>query len=202
MPPDRQTSLSPPQKIVDLAHQVLGTIDLDPWSTKQTAILTQPKAFFDLDEELLVDVLAREWSGAHRLFLAVPSGTRTTRALLNKTLTEYRQGRVREALVWIGSNEALLSTPWIWDHLVLMPWRRLRPQFRDNDLGRYVSVNPGSWSWVAYLAPAINPSLRHGAIARFHVAATPFGRIICDGAYAESDWVQSYEAVHGHPYDG
>ena len=195
-------NLCPPQPVVDLAQQVMGQIDLDAWSSPYSGRITQASRGYDHTALDLEQICAMDWEppAQGRTLVAVPSGTANGRRLANKALKELRAGRIQEAVLWLGANESVLSLPWLWDHLVLIPFRRLRPLAWEPDLETFYSVSSGSWSLVAYLPPAGPEALRLQRIARFYTCAAAIGRVIADGSSGDSDWELAYEAAFRRPY--
>lgn len=195
-------NLAPPLAVIELALQVMGQIDLDAWASPHSALATSAASGYD-HTALSVDEICRmDWQpgGDGRVLVPVPSGTANGRRLANKALREYRKGRIREALLWIGSSEALTTIPWIWDHLVLIPWRRLRPLAWHDELQEFYAVSPGSWSFIGYLPPLESRDQRMARIARFHVCAAPYGRVITDENAGDSDWQDAYATTFKAPY--
>lgn len=200
--PQPLINLCPPQAVVELAQQVMGQIDLDAWASPHSGRITQASRGHDHTQLDVDAVCAMDWQcgGQGRALVAVPSGTANGRRLANKALRELRAGRIQEAVLWLGANEALLSLPWLWDHLVLIPFRRLRPLAWEPDLETFYGVSSGSWSVIAYLPPAEPHQLRMQRIARFHVCAALIGRVIADEGAGDSDWAEAYRSAFGRPY--
>lgn len=180
----------------------MGQIDLDAWASPHSNLITGSVSGYDHTQLSVDEICSIDWEppGAGRVLLSVPSGTKTARQLCNKLLGEYRRGLIQEALIWLGPNEAITSLPWLWDHLVLMPWRRLRPMAWHDELQEFYAVSPGSWSAVIYLPPAAPHELRMTRISRFHVCAAPLGRVIAAEDAGDSDWQDSYAATNRAPY--
>ena len=119
--------------MIEVARCAMGGIDLDPFSTPEINHIVQAARFLDRDPAIEV-VTGRHWSpaGEKRVLLAVPSGLSLGRALANKLLQEYRAGHVKQAVLWLGSNEVLSACPWIWDFPICLPFRRLAPCYWDD----------------------------------------------------------------------
>lgn len=195
--------LAPPPEVITQARAVLGAIDLDPYSTPTINQLVLAARIYDRDEEPLEHVVTRPWdvSGDRRLFVGPPVGAAATRRLLNKTLREYRAGRVREAVLWIGHNESIIRCPWLWDFPVCLPFRRLRPCYYDDELEEFRTVSPSDWSAIAYLPPSDSAMLFHNRLSRFHVAFSAIGRCVFNEFSGEGEWEAAYKAVTRRAYD-
>lgn len=192
----QRRSLSPPKAVVDVARATMGGIDLDPYSTEEANRLVQAARYLDRDDDPEI-VTGRHWSpaGSKRLFLGVHSNIGITRALLEKALAEYRGGHVTEAILWFNTNEALTHCPWLWDFPICLPFRRLAPCFWDDELEKFIRVQPASWSAIVYMPPASPPGLFARAIARFSAAAGPLGRVVVDQWSGEGIWEAAYRAA-------
>jgi hypothetical protein len=197
--PDR--SIIPPAAVIDVARATMGAIDLDPFSEAEINHVVQASRYLERTDDMEV-LVGRHWSpgGQQRVLLAIPSGLRRSRALANKLLSEYRAGHISQAILWGGSNELLTACPWIWDFPVCLPFRRLAPQFWDDELERPERVLPADWSAIVYLPPAEPSATFRSAVARFHAAAAPVGRIVLDEWSGESRWQDCYQARMGKPY--
>lgn len=199
--PDR-VDLAPPPEVVRVARATLGAIDLDPYSTPAINGLVLAARVYDRDREDLDAVLARPWevSGEGRVFAGPPTGAGVSRRLLNKLLQEYRSGRVRQAVIWLGHNETLIRVPWLWDFPLCLPFRRLRPCYFDDELEEWRTVAPSDWSAIIYLPPASPPEAFHSGLSRFYVACGPLGRVVLDSNSGDDDWQRHYEVLHGRPF--
>lgn len=194
-------SIIPPAAVIEIARQTMGAIDLDPFSDAEVNHVVQAARYLERTEDLEVAV-GRNWSpgGAKRVLLAAPNGLRRARALANKLLSEYQAGHIRQAVLWSGSNELLVACPWLWDFPICLPFRRLAPQFWDDELERSERVLPADWSAIVYLPPAEPTAEFRSALARFHAAAAPIGRIVLDEWSGESRWPECYADRIGKPY--
>lgn len=193
--------LAPPQAVIEVARCAMGGIDLDPYSTPEVNHIVQAARFLERDS--LIDIAAgRHWSpaGGKRVLLAVPSGVAMGRALANKLLQEYRAGHISQAVFWPGSNEALAACPWIWDFPICLPFKRLAACFWDDELDKIIRVAPADWSPIVYLPVASPADAFTNALARFHAAAAPFGRVVLDQWSGEDRWQRAYEAATRKPY--
>jgi len=193
--------LIPPAHVIEVAHCTMGGIDLDPYSSAEVNHVVQASRYLDRDNDMAV-ATGRHWSpgGGKRVLLAIPNGLRRARALAGKLLAEYRAGHIDQAVIWSGSNEILAACPWLWDFPICLPFRRLAPQFWDDELEQAARVPPADWSPIIYLpTPAPSGAFRE-ALARFHAAASPYGRIVLDEWSGESRWQESYQVTLAKPY--
>lgn len=194
-------ALLPPAHVIEVARCTMGAIDLDPYSNAEINHVVQASRYLERDEDMAI-ATGRHWSpgGGKRVLLAVPNGLRRGRALANKLLREYRTGSIKEAVFWSGSNEILASCPWLWDFPVCLPFRRLAPRFWDDELEQTARVLPADWSAIVYLPPPHPSGAFREGLARFHAAASPYGRVVLDEWSGESRWLESYQASLGKPY--
>lgn len=190
--------LTPPRAVIEVARAAMGAIDLDPWSTPEANRLVQAAQFLERSDDLAV-ATGRHWSpgGSRRLFLAVHSGIKLSRALANKVLTEYRGGHVREAILWFGCNEILTHCPWLWDFPICLPFKRLAPCFWDDELEEYFTVPPADWSAIVYLPPPHPSDAFQMGLARFHASTAHLGRIVLDERSGEGGWEEPHRIAVG-----
>lgn len=195
--------LAPPKDVVLGAKSVLGAIDFDPYSTKDINRLVNAARFIDRDEVSLEQIIYQDWEspGDKRVFVGAPTGAALTRRLINKTLKEYRAGRIEHAVLWLAHNEAIIRAPWLWDFPICIPFTRLRPTWWDDELEVFRPVAPSDWSAIVYLPPP-HPSNRFQTmISKFHTAFSPLGRIVFNEYSSETDWEISYKNMKKHPYN-
>jgi|TARA_R100001163_G_C5064026_1_gene201482 hypothetical protein len=206
MPEPRRVNkcdLAPPAEVIQGARSVLGTIDLDPYSTPDINRAVIASRFYDRDLETLDSIVHKDWecSGEGRVFVGAPTGAALTRRLVNKTLTEYRTGRIDQAVLWLAHNEAIIRLPWLWDFPVCIPFRRLRPQWWDDELETFRGVSPSDWSAIVYLPPPANPSMFQSMLSRFHNVFGAMGRVVFNEYSGQGDWDEAYQALYKKPYD-
>ncbi len=195
--------LAPPVDVVRAARSVLGVIDLDPYSTPDINRLVQAARFYDRNEISLEEIIRTDWESPNgkRVFVGAPTGAALTRRLLNKTLTEYRAGRIDHAVLWLAHNEALIRAPWVWDFPICIPFRRLRPTWWDDELEVFRGVAPSDWSAVVYLPPPESHQQFDAMVSRFHNAFNPIGRIVFNEYSGSNDWEKSYQITLKKPYN-
>lgn len=194
---------APPVNVIQAARAVMGAIDLDPFSTPLNNRLVTAARIYDCEKIHIDDILHRTWlcGGEQRVFLGTPTGATLSRRLLNKTLREYRDGRVKQAVLWIAMHESMLRHPWIWDFPVCIPYRRLRASWYDDEFERWQPVNAATWSFVVYLPPATPNTEFLAKLSRFSVAFSPIGRVVFNEFSGETDWMDSYRLSMKKPYD-
>ncbi|MEN9763186.1 MAG: hypothetical protein RI906_3012 [Pseudomonadota bacterium] len=195
--------LTAPKDVITQARAVMGGIDFDPYTTPYNNRLVLASRIIDLrltDPELIA-TMPWEVGEKGRVFLSVPGGGTLCRRLANKALREYRAGRVKEAVIWLGVNESMTRMPWIWDFPVCVPFRRLRPRYWDEEAEQFRPIAPANWSFALYLPPSDNPHDFHTKLSRFHVAFSAIGRVVFDTHSGEGDWLKAYKALTKRPYD-
>ena len=203
--PDK-CDLAPPADVVAGAKSVLGSIDLDPYSSPDLNRLIGASRYYNREEESLEDIIRKDWytddvhSSSKRVFVGAPTGAALTRRLLNKTLKEYRKGHIDHAVIWIAHTEAIIRAPWIWDFPICIPFRRLRPMWYDDELDTFRSVSPSDWSAIIYLPPVQHDQFQTG-LSRFHNVFHSMGRIVFNEYSGENDWEKSYQITCRKAYD-
>lgn len=199
------TPLAPPHDVLVMAKSVLGGIDFDPFSTPIANRAVTAARFLDRSVLEMDDIIASEWDTAShkRMFLAVAPGigVSNARRLLNKTLIEYQAGRVNQAVIWVAVHESMIACPWIWDHPVCIPFRRLRPRFWDDEIEGFRNASPSAWSFVFFLPPAGNARRTHRAITNFHTLFSGLGRIVFNQHSGEDDWIDGFRLCTNKPYN-
>lgn len=194
---------APPQQVITAARAVMGGIDLDPFSTPLNNRLVTAARIYNCELIDVEEICRREWicRGQQRLFLGTPTGAVISRRLLNKALREYQEGRIKQAVLWFAMPESMIRHPWIWDFPLCIPFRRLRPSWFDDELGRWKPVNAATWSFVVYLPPATPSSEYLAKLSRFCVAFAPLGRTVLNQFSGEDDWLDAYKIANKKPYD-
>ena len=193
--------LLPPQDVVLNSRAVMGAIDLDPWSCPNQNLLVQSARYYNRYQEDLDDICARPWTcrGEKRAFM-IGKGAKETKRLLHKLLREYRQGTISEAVIWLQHNESLARLPWIWNFPVCIPFKRLRPCWRDEEIDQFRTYSPAVWSVVFYMPPADTPDQYHYKLARFTQVFKTSGRVIFNEDDS-NDWEAGYQKSSGHVFN-
>lgn len=202
-PKYQRQELAPPEEVCLMMRSVLGRVDLDPYSTPLINRLVLASRIFNRELEDFDSIVSREWpmTGDRRLFIGSFSGAEQTRRLIHRALREYRSGRAREVVLWIGHNETLIRSPWIWDFPVCFPFRRVRPAFYDEEMDRFRPITPAGWSFVVYMPPTDSAAEFNSRLARFHVSFSAIGRVVFNQFSGEDDWVDAYKVLMKKNYD-
>lgn len=195
--------LAPPEDVCLMMRSVLGRVDLDPYSTPLVNRMVMAARIFNRELEDFDSIIARDWpmSGERRLFIGCPHGSGPTRRLMHRALREYRSGRAREVVLWIGHNESLIRSPWVWDFPLCFPFRRVRPAYFDEEMDRFRPITPANWSYVVYMPPTDSASEFSSRLARFHVSFSAIGRVVFNQFSGEDDWVDAYKVLMKKSYD-
>lgn len=155
-----------PAYIIELAREVLGTIDLDPASSEAANARVQADRFFTAAS----DGYSHPWHG--RMWLNPPygkeEGERETNAMrwARKLITEYRAGRVEAAILLV---KAALGYNWFEDLWYDWPTCLLRERLSfmradGNDDGEAKHATA-----LLYLGPDVE---------KFRAVFRPFGRVV------------------------
>ena len=187
--------LTAPKRVVEVARQTMGAIDLDAYGDSVLSPMIGAREFY-----------SRDASGRHlhpggkgRVLMAVPGGGLARgRKLAYRLLADWSEGSVEEALFWTSHNEIMRQCPWIFDAplMVCIPFRRLSPRFLDDGLDLLRPTRQGSWDFMVYF-----PRLSELAAsrARFIGAAGGVGRVIEVGA-SPIRWEDGYRLLTGNDY--
>ena len=199
---EHRVILAPPQDFVLNARAVMGSIDFDPYSTPDINRLVQASRFHDRNTDDLDLLLAQQWDlpGEGRVLVAPPTSAALSRRLINKTIREYRAGRVSQAMIWLSHNETMTKAPWLWDFPACIPFRRLRPCWWDDELETFRAIALSDWSVVFYMPPP-DPAQFHARVGRFHSMFSPLGRVVFNELSGEGDWERSYKTLLKKPYN-
>ena len=199
---DSPAELLPPQDVILNARAVMGAIDFDPWSCPDQNLLVQSARYFNRLQENIDDICAQDWNsmGEKRCFMLTRHAKETKR-LMHKLLREYRVGRIKEAVVWLQHNESITRMPWLWNFPLCIPYKRLRPCWRDEEIDSFRTFSPAVWSFIAYLPPTESTSEYHTKLARFSVAFSNTGRIVFAEDAGSDDWEKGYLKSTKHAYN-
>lgn len=125
-----------PQKYIDAARLVLGTIDLDPASCKRANKIVEAKAIYTADD----DSLHQPWSG--RLWLNPPYG-RLAGEFIRRLVLEYEAGEVTAAIALVNAH--CTDTDWfkpLWSYVLCFTDHRI--DFDSGDREKQTSSTHGS----------------------------------------------------------
>jgi hypothetical protein len=155
--PPTETSWPTPDRIVELAIEVLGAIDLDPCSDSKGAPSTPARHRYRTETGLKY-----RWHG--RVWLNPPSG-RVIEKWVNKLVSEYEHGDVTGAVALVPARP---ETQW-WQQVSQYPVCLVRGRLHFEDFERVASYP----SAVVYLGPLLSRfASTFGAIGTIY---TPFG---------------------------
>lgn len=148
-----------PLPILTAARELMGGIDLDPFSSKAANCRVRARRFFSIAD----DGFERSWDCAS-LFMNHPFGRATNPPAIEKLLREIRAGQTRQALCL---TYACTSEAWF-RPLLAQPQCYLYP--RTNYVLPDGSVKPGvtKGSVVTYFGPDL---------ARFRLIFAPLGAV-------------------------
>lgn len=194
--------LIPPEAVIEVARCTMGGIDCDLFSTLEGNRVVQAAWYRDRQEQTSdrFQVPTLPEGSRKRMLLAVPGSAALARDLSNHLLQGYRRGLVSEAIIWSGNSEVLALCPWMWDFPICLPFRRLAAQFWDDELEKCFRVSPSGWSPIIYLPRSGGTSQFQNSLARFHAAASTYGRVVLDEWSGEGRWHDCYQALVGRPY--
>jgi ParB family chromosome partitioning protein len=116
-----------PDEHIELAREMLGTIDLDPASSAAAQEIVQAAAFYSKDD----DGLQQEWHG--KVFLNPPYSQPLLADFIHKLCEEISAGRVTEAILLTHNYT---DTAWfheIFAHCSAICFTRGRVKFYDAD---------------------------------------------------------------------
>jgi hypothetical protein len=172
----------------------MGGIDLDAHGDPILSPMLGARQFRTPGSPLVL-----EPPGRGRVFAGVMgSGLRGARELLLALRRAWLDDGVKEAVVWTYCHEAIRACPWIWDAplMTAFPFRRLPPQFFDDELNTLRTANPGSWGFLLYFPRLEDITASRG---RFYGAAGRIGRVVEVGPQP-ADWRTGYRLVTGEDY--
>lgn len=194
---------APPKEIILMTKAVFGNVDLDPYSLPVNNRAMMARRIYDRSQLSIDDICAMDWEapGEKKAFVSIAGPAVPSKRLLNKTLLEYQRGNISQALLWIANNESLTRCPWLWDHPVCIPFRRLKPLYWDSIREEFLSFAPADWSAVVYLPPHGTAVEYHTMLSRFHVSFSAFGRVIFNQFSGEGDWEAAYRAYMRKDYN-
>lgn len=194
---DASLPLVAPKRVIEVARASMGAIDLDAYGDSVLSPMIGAREFYARE----AGHRALHPGGKGRVLMAIPSGGLTRcRELARQLLEGWREGSVEEALLWTTYNEILRHCPWLFDGplMTCIPFRRLHPQFLDDELDMLRPVQVGSWSVMTYFPRRSEPAASR---ARFLGAAGGVGRII-EVASSPVSWEAGYRLLTGKSYFG
>jgi hypothetical protein len=198
--------LLPPREVLRIAKETMGAIDIDLAAPGHMGHLVGAAASIKRRQGPWEEDGREFVQGApKRVLLADPGATLTlTRYRLLCLRQLWAAGQVQQAIVWSRQYELLGAAPWIWDPplMVCLPWRRLHPQWWDDELERLKAASAATSGFIVFLPP-VRPGDPPADIARaraaFHGAAALSGRVL-EGSPPLTPWQPCFESTVGRPY--
>ncbi len=126
-----------PQIYTEMVHDVLGNIDLDPFSSKTANKHVNAKRYFDIND----NALKQEWfSDQGRVFMNPPYGRKIIDAAINTFLINWNNDSITQAIVLVNNAT---ETKWFQSLLanadsLCLPNSRIA---FENDDGKHMSGN-------------------------------------------------------------
>ncbi len=126
-----------PIKYTDMVREVMGEIDLDPFSAKSANSNVKALRYFDIND----DAHEQAWFDTKgRVFMNPPYGRGEMARAVNTFMDNYSKGRVSEAVILVNNAT---ETKWFQDLLVasaavFLPSSRIA---FENDDGKNISGN-------------------------------------------------------------
>jgi phage N-6-adenine-methyltransferase len=93
-----------PSEWIEVARNIMGSIELDPFSCEQANLTVQADRFFTIED----DALSREWN-ADTVWMNPPYGRGLCARAIEKLVSEFEAGRVGSAIVLVN---AATDTRW------------------------------------------------------------------------------------------
>jgi len=143
-----------PKPIIDVARDIMGSIDLDPASSIDANEMIKAGKIFTIED----NGLAQSWKGYGNVWLNPPYGKvlvngkkRSSKMIwLGKLIAEFGAGNIKRAMFLTTASTGEKWFDMIWQHANLVCFPR-RIKFEGTS-----SSNPGS-SVIAYFDWAIDP---------------------------------------------
>lgn len=188
------TYMTPPEAFITAGRAAMGGIDLVPFTCREAVPAIEPVSWFDGATLPFQDILDRAWGphGKGRVLLMTPFLVSASRPLLDKLRSEYRAGRVKQAVVHITMAEAATKCPWIWDFPVCIPFRRPVCRMYDEECDTFRAYSPPHWGFYAFLPPGDSPDQWLEGTARFMQAFHSEGRIVVNELAGDESWQKDY----------
>ncbi len=135
-----------PSKYVDMARDVMGEIDLDPFSSSSANTRIQAKRFFDTDD----DAHKQIWFETRgRVFMNPPYGRGDMAKAVKTFLEIYSKGQISESIVLVNNST---ETKWFQDLLEqssALCFTNKRISF-ENDDGKNISSNTRGQAFIYF----------------------------------------------------
>ena len=150
-----------PEKYIESARAVLGSIDLDPASSEEANRIVRAETYYTQRE----NGLSREWWG--RAFLNPPYGGEQE-AFTSKLLAEYNSGRVTEAILLVNAH--CTDTSWfqpLWNHTLCFTDHRIDYRLPDGRIATSTSTHGSVFVYMGGSPDSFGREFsKYGAIVR------------------------------------
>lgn len=181
--------LYPTPQLIDRARTVMGSIDFDPTSDPVQQVLVDATSVPSIE----VNPLKETWHG--NVWVSPKGAVRDCRIWLTKTISEYRQGKIKSFIFFSSASELLRAEPVIWDYPVCIPFKRVR-QLRATANG-FEPVSPSTWNLLVY-GPPIDQALTDiDKVSLFYSNFRDVGRVIFN-EFSGDNWRKDLEYFEEH----
>jgi len=181
--------LYPTPQIIDRARTVMGSIDFDPTSDPVQQVLVEAASVPSIEH----NPLHIEWSG--NVFVSPKGAVRNSRIWFEKTISEYRNDKIKSFIFFTSASEILRAEPAIWDYPICIPFKRVK-QLRATAKG-FESVSPSTWNVIVYGPPTDQVISDIDKTTLFYNTFRDIGRIIFN-EYAGDNWQEDLEYYENH----
>ena len=181
--------LYPTPTIIDRARKVMGSIDFDPTSDPVQQVLVEATSIPSIEH----NPLQITWKG--NCFVAPKGAVRLTRMWFDKTISEYRNNKIKSFVFFTSASELLRSDPSIWDYPLCIPFKRVK-QLRATSKG-FEAVSPSTWNVIVYGPPLDQGISDIDKTSLFYDTFRDIGRVIFN-EYAGDSWQRDLEYYEEH----
>ncbi len=157
----------------------MGRIDFDPTSDPLQQVLVDSTSVPSIE----VNPLQEHWTG--NCFVAPKGAVRNTRIWLNKTVSEYRNGHIKQFVFFTNASEIVRSAPVAFDFPLCVPFKRVK-QLRATPEG-FKPVSPSTWNVIIYGPPMTAVLTDVDKISLFYSTFRDIGRVIFN-EWAGDNW--------------
>lgn len=113
-----------PKKYIDMAHEVMNGIHLDPASNEEASKIIQSGMYFDKED----NGLSRQWFG--NVWLNPPYGKTSNKSnagiWANYLIEQYQKGNVKQAILLVNAS---MDTEWfepLWNYDICLTHQRIK----------------------------------------------------------------------------
>jgi hypothetical protein len=119
-----------PQKYADMAHEVMGGIDLDPFSSPLANTRIRANRFFDIEE----DAHKQSWFDTPgTVFMNPPYSRGNLEAAIKRFIFVYSQGLISEAIVLVNNTTETVAFQAMSETCTAMCLKEKRISFETDD---------------------------------------------------------------------